>query len=767
MRRLVERVPGWAAAVLTLLGCALLHCAPVLFAGDGSVLSGGENDLASQFLAWREFGFGELAKGNLALWNPRSFCGSPFLGAFESALLYPPNWLHLALPLPAALNLTLAFHLFLGGLLTCLWCSLRGRTWLASTLAGLLFMFSGPTLLRLYAGHLPIVCAAAWAPGILLCLDAFAAKARPGWLFLGALAAGMQLLAGNPQIAYYTAIAAFLMTAGSAASRRDLKPLAGFAAVYAAGAGLAAVQLLPGLATAAESVRGGGLPLEVAGTFSLPFENLATLAVPWLLGDIHRFPYFGRWYLWETCLFIGAGGLTLALAGLFHEDRRSWLGPGLLALAMLVLALGARLPVYGALYHALPGWDHVRGTAKFSFLLTLFLSMLAAAGFDKLKSSRPGRWPAVTAFALALGLMAAAGALGRSAELRGEGRWAGWLRGVQASGESLMPAGKLDHPVFARHSGAFAAKELFNAAWVLVAVSGLLYAASSSAGAVHVLALLTVLELGAFSWLGRARMSTALQYPERWKTALQADPGDYRVLHDWSAHPNAAMRLGLLDVMGYSQLSLKRHAEFIAAAQGADPSLAGRQAPITRFPKAFAMLRLKYDLADPLAPPRKLAGSMERLAIVRTYRVIPDKASRLAALMDPGFDPKAEVILESLPVPKPGRPAKSGAADHAEVLRSSTDRLDVSVRLAEPGLLLVTDNYSKGWRVSALESGQKSFTVLPADHTLMAVPLGAGGHLLRFEYRPRSFVLGAWLSLASLALFCGLAAAFLRRSEPA
>lgn len=284
--------------------------------------------------------------------------------------------------------------------------------------------------------------------------------------------------------------------------------------------------------------------------------------------------------------------------------------------------------------------------------------------------------------------------------------------------------------------------------------------------AVYGLALLAVLELGAFSRLARGLMSTGAQYPERWRAVLRADPGDYRVLHDWSVHPNVAMRLGLYDLMGYSQLSLKRYAEFIAASQGADAGRVERYPPVNVLPKVFSMLRLRYVLKDPRRPPQRAAGDMPRLNLLQDYQVIPGKEERLAVLLRPGFDPRKKVILETEPRPVPARPRKgrSGIQGDVRLLRSSTDGAEMEVVLKEPSILLVTDNFSRGWKLHPVESSQRSFQILPANHTLMAVPLEAGRHVLKLEYRPTAFAVGAWTSIASLAVFCLLAAAAASRA---
>ena len=48
------------------------------------------------------------------------------------------------------------------------------------------------------------------------------------------------------------------------------------------------------------------------------------------------------------------------------------------------------------------------------------------------------------------------------------------------------------------------------------------------------------------------------------------------------------------------------------------------------------------------------------------------------------------------------------------------------------------------------DSVQQDYTVLPANYTLMAVPLAAGRHRLVLVYAPLAFRIGTWLSLLAL-----------------
>src|ERR1039458_3707009 len=91
--------------------------------GTSFILSKAGQDMIADFIGWRQFAFDELKKGHLALWYPQLLCGAPFFGDFQSALLYPPNWLYMVSPLPFAINLGIALHVFLMGWFTYLWTS--------------------------------------------------------------------------------------------------------------------------------------------------------------------------------------------------------------------------------------------------------------------------------------------------------------------------------------------------------------------------------------------------------------------------------------------------------------------------------------------------------------------------------------------------------------------------------------------------------------------------------------------------------------------
>src|ERR1035441_10363302 len=151
---------SWAALILVL--SVLVLFGKILFGGQ--LASMAQGDLANQFYGWREFGFSQLAKGHLALWNPFIFCGAPYFAGFQSALLYPPNWAFLFLPLVFALNLSIVLHVFLAGFFTYLWLASNRLGFLAALFGAFVFMFGGSFFLHVYPGHLTNLCTMAWIP---------------------------------------------------------------------------------------------------------------------------------------------------------------------------------------------------------------------------------------------------------------------------------------------------------------------------------------------------------------------------------------------------------------------------------------------------------------------------------------------------------------------------------------------------------------------------------------------------------------------------
>jgi hypothetical protein len=147
---------------------------------------------------------------------------------------------------------------------------------------------------------------------------------------------------------------------------------------------------------------------------------------------------------------------------------------------------------------------------------------------------------------------------------------------------------------------------------------------------------------------------------------------------------------------------------------------------------------------DPAALPRAfLAGGA---------RVMEDPAGALAALSDPAFDPRLEVVVHE----DPGIPLEGGLVEGgADIVEWSPDRIRLAARADRPALLVLADNYYPGWEATVNGEAQR---VLRANHTFRAVAVPAGEHEVVFRFRPRSMIVGFWIYVAGMLLFVAYAA---------
>jgi hypothetical protein len=732
----------------------LLLFGDVFLFGDGRVLSSPHGDIYLHFAAWRQFAFEQLARGHLVLWNPHYLCGAPFLGGFEAGLLYPPNWLFLVLPLAFGLNFSIALHVFLAGAFTFLWARHRGLKPLACFLSGTVFMFGGAFYLHLYAGHLPNLCTMAWAPLIFLCLDGYFQKLSLRWIAAGVFAVSMQVLAGHPQYLYFTAMLAGLYTFLNLKGRRDAWKILGGAAAMAAGAALfTAAQLWTGLQAFLECGRNMSLDYGSAASFSFPPQNILTLIMPEFYGNLRGSHYWSQWFLWEVSLFTGVTAFSLALFGAIRAEalKRRWAVT--CAVVALVLSLGAYTPLFRIFYEWLPIFKGMRGICKFDFLVLLFLAILAGIGLDELmKDNKIPSWPTLTALASGLALTLAGLVLFAFSQAGASGFWFSWFTSIHWLKKPLLDMGAemgLNSPRVGElvlKAGVHAAFSLLIAGTTFLLLSFLLKMTRTKPTAVYALAALAVFELFLFAAINRPtfELSKLEKKFNEIRELRVRDKGDYRVY----GTANASLVTGGYDIWEDEPMVLGRYGRFICFSQGLTENKLFSVVPIFKtFNKVFGMVRLKYLInldRVPMEVYRTPFQLLPRMLLIRDWEVKKNPESILPALFERDFDPLKKAYLEG----EPGfTPPARGAQGRVQWNDLDTDQIEIEVETPRDALLLVTDNYSSGWRAVSMSGDSKRYRVVPANYFLIAVPLEAGYHHFRLQYRPGAFEIGKWVSL--------------------
>ena len=751
----------WLLVVAPVL-YVLFLCGPALLSGTGLVLGAIGADIGIQFVGQREFGFGELGRGHLPLWNPHIFSGMPALGNIQLGLCYPFNLIFLALPLAAAFNVSIMFHLALAGTCMGFWARSHRLGLVPSLAAGILYIGCGAQFSRVSPGHETVLCILPWVPLLFWSIDGVTREGQLGKALAGTAALAMMILAGNPQFVFFVGVAAALYAlpriVGTDSRGRKILLLA---AIPILAAGVAAFQLSAMMQAMEGSPREGKLPYEYVAMFSLPPENLLTLLSPFPWGGIGGDGYWGRWYLWEAQLFYGITGFVMALVVLGRKvDKSRWYLFGLVVF-FLTMALGTHTPLLRILYNNVPFFGYFRGYSKWILPASIFLILLAARGFQSFldEPSEPRALPwilSVAAVLLGAIAMVLRWGTGRPAP---PGWWTSFVVAIDRSGESYAPHALLEDEGFLRASLGGTALALGIAAGTVLLLAMFVWISRRRRWFAVAVVALGILEVFIFN---RASLMTfpleAARRPEI-SAALKRDPGDYRVLV--LDAPDSAMSTKALDAWGYDPFVPRRYAEFMAFSQGVPLDTPAVDIPIRQWDPLLSLLRIRYFFAPAAEGGLEIEGPFPHLPrallIPKFKEVRGSREQILEAMQGADFDPYRTAILEETPRFPAGSVFREGAGKGTVAVRAiSTDEFVAAVETDAPALLLLTDSYFPGWRATSLMgSAREGYQILRADYVLQAIPLGAGSHRIRFEYAPSGLAFWGIVSLCTaMGLLC-------------
>jgi len=301
--------------------------------------------------------------------NLANGCGEAWFANPETAVLYPPAWLHLVLPASWALTTEIALHLAMLSLGVGLLARELGASREGRALAEIAAWSAGPVLVTV--GVLNNLETLTWLPWMALAARLEGRRSVP----LLAVATTLGWLGGEPQVWTMGVILAI------AVARRRARALIGLSL----GVAVFAVQLVPFLAWVAEGDRGPAASWLLRGAVT-PVDWIGML-VPTLSSTAGRMVY-------AESLFLGAPMLVCALLGGW---RRRWL----LGVAV-VFGLLATLPEIGAgrLFVILTA-GLVRYPSRFALIGLALLLPLAGRGADEWLAGR-GRWLAAVVSVLTL-----------------------------------------------------------------------------------------------------------------------------------------------------------------------------------------------------------------------------------------------------------------------------------------------------------------------------------------------------------------------------
>lgn len=147
---------------------------------------------------------------------------------------------------------------------------------------------------------------------------------------------------------------------------------------------------------------------------------------------------------------------------------------------------------------------------------------------------------------------------------------------------------------------------------------------------------------------------------------------------------------------------------------------------------------------------------LPRAYLVHNVIGVADAGAALAQLRDSNAAPGDMAVVEGVE----SFHTETTAGDSAAIIAYTPERVEISVRTAEPALLVLTDTHYPGWVATVDGVG---IPIYATNYLFRGVSVPAGERTVVFEYRPVSWQQGLWLSGLGGLLCLGLIAYNVRR----
>jgi uncharacterized membrane protein YuzA (DUF378 family) len=685
--------------------------------------------------------------GEFPLWNPLSYCGSPFLAQWNTQVLYPPALFYILFPLSWSLGVFCLLHLYLGGL----GMFYLARRWtgsnLASAVAGIAFAFSGLTVNSLmWPGFIPGL---GWMPWVVLLVER-AWREGGRLVVVAAIVGALQMLSGAVEAILMTWLllgALFLLDLINGGFPRG-KMIARTVFVVVLVAGLCAAQILPFLELLHHSQRQDNFG---AALWAMPPTGWANFLVPLF----HSQRTFHSVYAqpgqdWTYSYYVGVFTVALALLAPWQaRSGRVWTLAAL-TLLCLVLALGDATPLYTWCRQHIAFVKLMRFPIKFVILPVFTIPLLAAFALET--NSDPARrqkvWLAVwsSIVVVMLGLFWWSLKLPRPGDEPSAIVANGAMRMLffTVIGAGWLVAWKISAPKPRRML------QLLLLVFIWLDVSHHAPQPAMVNRPVYDPGMARSLPAPV---IGQSRAMVSHKAETELLSSFVPDAnGDY-LSRRVALFCNCNLLDGIPKVDGFFPLQLSQQYQVQLLLYSVDAPDAA-PAPLLDFLGA-SQITSQTNLFN--WTPR--SGQMPMITGGQKPVFAGDDQAYWA-IFKPEFNPRAIVYLP--PEDAAFVPDTNSAAVQVSDPHFAAQHIEATVDAAAPSLVVIAQTYYEPWHASV--DGQPA-KLLRANYAFQAVAVPAGRHQLRLDYQDRQFYIGAAISLAAI-LACALAWLWLPKNKP-
>lgn len=669
-----------------------------------------------------------LQSRSLPLWRSDMGQGFPLLAEGQTGTFFLPNLVLFGLlPPVTAYNLALALTVLTLGLGIYWWCRVVRLSPLAGWLTAVTIMFSGLTMTQL--PHITLLQATSMLP-IVAALSILVVTRKPfPWVGLLALSLAQQIYAGFPQAVFLTLVISGVSVLWQTLPKKNWRALTYWFVAIALGISGGAIQLLPSWEFLKESPNPTGFSPEAATMYSMPLKHIVSFISPFFFGNPADGTYppfyaFDGSIFWENTAYIGLIPLFLLGLSLFRVRTNAalvfwWL----VIIGSLTLAGGKYAPTY--IFFSIWPLNLFRVPSRFLWLVIIGISFIAAYTFDLFR--RHVRTPLSYIFIYCLMVLHS-----------GQLMYTWWSYHLIEPASAWMTAPDI--------------KTYLGSGRVLTIGEGGIYNDIVTTTGWSKPEAFSLLKDGLspnsnILWGVNQYQVYAGRYLHR--PAIGGGLLDDTLTTDATHATLSALRLanmyGIGNIISFLPLT-------------APPTL--REVYHRKSPE-LAITLYTNDEAHPRAytvhNATVAATLTDAITILRSADFTPDKSVMLER-----HEVQANTLLSSF-ISKNSDAVPGTQTDHIAWQKDTHERIDLSVTMASPGLLVLADTHYPGW-IATVDN--KETPILAANLSQRAIAVPQGTHDVSFVYRPATLRWGSTISAVSVVITM-LLMIVLKRSEGA
>lgn len=731
-------------------------------------------DNIRQFFPNRKLLQESLVRGIIPLWNPYIYSGTPFLAAFDTAVLYPLSWFAALLPAIRGWDFLVIIAPLLSLLFMYLFLSSLKFDRTIRVFGAVAWALSG--WMAVYWQEILVVSHSfLWLPLALYASNKLWNNRhdRVGFGLL-VLALTSSLFAGFFQMTVYV----YMVVVAWNLQKNEVWKTILWAMVISLL--LSSVQLFPTIETYLSSPRGLADGFEVFRDRLLPLTHLITFLAPDFWGNPATYNYFGgNGFYFEKMIFIGIIPLVFAFYGAVKENRKArfWI-----IVAAVALSMGFSLPTSW-----LPYWLRIPILSN-SYPTRIFavsgfsLVVLACYGLASFLKRPDKKVLSIILILLSIGLAVGwsivIGAWYRLNHCPGGAFWCMGTFGSLWNTIAQIPDVFKDASWYVAVSSRnlLLPTAILLTSWVLLILPRKLY--------VLLAFVLTVLSSFYFVVKYLSYSDQKYVYPDLPVISKISELAGFDRIWGYGhafIEKNLPQYYRWFSTDGYGNLSSGRYAQLLGTiVQNGKLGGTIRRSDTDMFEasewdsmdanpyrlRMMSLLGVKYvieskrgELKEKITTEKRFPDSLFELVWqndawrIWQYRnalpravfatevvIIPDDQPLIEAMYDPNIDFGRVVLLEE----DPGISTNKSGNGKVAITQYGLNSVTLETHSDTAGIVVLSDNYAPGWMATI--DGQKA-KVYRVNYSFRGIPVSSGSHTVVLTYVPFSFVAGAVVSI--------------------